>query len=139
MPSTTARVSVAITGQVQTDGAFPSLATFPASFERYLTPGTDGLQITKVVGETGTVQSAGTTVDLAAKGLSRVKLWYVENLADVALSGTADVTVAGGPVNGTVSRGQILLGTNDVTGWTATAVTVTGTAGTPFKIIAMGN
>jgi hypothetical protein len=65
-------------------------------------------------------------------------VFYVENLADPTAEGTADVTVADAPVNGTVERGQMILATNDLTGWAAGTVTITGTAGTPFKLIAMG-
>ena len=68
-----------------------------------------------------------------------MKLWYVENLAAAAATSIADVTVAGAPVNGTVPRGQVVLATNDYVGWTAANVTITGTAGTAYKIIALGN
>jgi hypothetical protein len=78
-------------------------------------------------------------VNLAVAGLATVKFFYVENLGDVGVSGAADVTVSGGPVNGTVPRGQVLLGTNDAVGWTAGTVTITGTAGAAYKIIALGN
>jgi hypothetical protein len=111
------------------------MTTYPASFERYLTNGTAALQITSVVGESGVVPA---TIDLAASGLASVRFFYVENTADVTASGVADVTVSGAPVNGTVPRGQILLATNDVSGWTAGTIEITGTAGTPFKLIAAG-
>ena len=131
MPNANARVSVALTAQVRDDGVFPSCQTYPASFERYLTSGA----VSAVYAVTGTVGATATTLPVAST-LSRVKLWYVENLSTA--TSTADVTVAGAPVNGTVPRGQIVLATNDATGWTAAAVTITGTAGTPYKIIALG-
>jgi len=132
MPNANARVSVALTAQVRDDGVFPSCQTYPASFERYLTSGA----VSVVYAVTGTVGATATTLPVASS-LSRVKLWYVENLS--TSGSTADVTVAGAPVVGTVPRGQIVLATNDATGWTAAAVTITGTAGTPYKIIALGN
>lgn len=135
MPDASARISVAISGQVRDTGAFPSVTTYPASFERYLVNGTGPLQIAQAVGHSGTVPAA---VDLAAAGLTSVRVFYVENLADPTAEGTADVTVADAPVNGTVERGQMILATNDLTGWAAGTVTITGTAGTPFKLIAMG-
>lgn len=133
MPETNARVSLAITAQVRDDGTFPSMATYPASFERYLTSGA----ITKVYAISGTVGSTPTTLPVAST-LARVKLWYVENLASSAGTSASDVTVAGAAVNGTVPRGQIVVATNDYSGWTAANVTITGTAGTAFKIIALG-
>jgi|LakMenE18May11ns_1017448.scaffolds.fasta_scaffold9948970_3 hypothetical protein len=138
MPDANARVSVALTAQVRDDGPFPSCQTYPASFERYLTNGTTGQTVSKVYATTGTVGSTPTTLPVAST-LSRVKLWYVENLAAAAATAAADVTVAGAPVNGTVARGQMVLATNDYTGWTAANVTITGTAGTAYKIIALGN
>jgi len=137
MPNANARVSVALTAQVRDEGVFPSCQTYPASFERYLTAGTSGQTIGVVYATTGTVGSTPTTLAIAST-LTRIKLWYVENLAAVA-SATADVTVAGAPVNGTVPRGQVLLATNDYVGWIAASVTISGTAGTPYKIIALGN
>ena len=134
MPDANARVSVALTAQVRDDGVFPSCQTYPASFERYLTAGA----ITKVYAVTGTVGGTPTTLPVAST-LTRVKLWYVENLAAAAATALADVTVASAPVNGTVPRGQMVMATNDYTGWVAANVTITGTSGTPYKIIALGN
>ena len=138
MPDANARVSVALTAQVRDDGVFPSCQTYPASFERYLVNGTTGQTITKAYATTGTVGATPTTLAIAST-LVRVKLWYVENLAAAAATSIADVTVAGAPVNGTVPRGQVVLATNDYVGWTAANVTITGTAGTAYKIIALGN
>lgn len=133
MPST-ARLSVAMTAQVQADGVFPSFTTYPASFERYLTNGTSSQQVSKVFATTGVVGSVALTLAVAGT-LSTVKVWYVENTSETA----GNVTLANAPVNATVSAGQCLLATNDVTGWAAANVTVTGTAGASFKIIALGN
>jgi hypothetical protein len=33
----------------------------------------------------------------------------------------------------------MVMATNDYTGWVAANVTITGTSGTPYKIIALGN
>lgn len=137
MPSSNARVSVAITAQVQADGVFPSFTTYPASFERYLTNGTVGQTISKVYATTGVVGSGALTLPVAGT-LSTVKLWYVENTGD-ATGSTSNVTIANGPVNATIPRGQCILATNDVAGWPAANVTVTGTSGASFKIIALGN
>ena len=137
MPSSNARVSVAITAQVQTDGVFPSFTTYPATFERYLTNGTVGQTISKVYAVTGTVGAEPTTLPVAGT-LAKVKLWYVENTG-AAGGAASDVTLAGAPVNATVPRGQCLLATNDLAGWTAANVTVTGTTGAAYKIIALGN
>lgn len=122
-----ARISVAITAQVRDTGAFPSCRTYPASFERYLT------QLAKVYGTTGTVGSAPATLPMADT-LATVKVWYIENTGS-----TGDVTVAGAPLNGTVARGQCVLATNEAAGWPAANLTITGTAGATFKIIALGD
>lgn len=131
MPDANARVSVALTAQIRDDGVFPSCQTYPASFERYMTGGT----ITKAYATAGTLGATATTLPVAST-LATVKLWYVENTAG---AGAASLTVANAPVNGTVSRGQMLLATNDVTGWAAANVTLSGTAGTTYKVIALGN
>jgi hypothetical protein len=138
MPDANARVSIALTAQLRDDGVFPSCQTYPASFERYLTSGTAGQTVSAVYAVTGTVGATPTMLPVAST-LVRVKLWYVENLSAAAATSAADVTVAGAPVNGTVPRGQVLLATNDYVGWTAANVTISGTAGTPYKIIALGN
>lgn len=137
MPESNARVSVAITAQVRADGIFPSYTTYPASFERYLTNGTSGQTISKVYATSGTLGASPVSLPVSGT-LSSIKLWYVENTLSAA--GTpSDLTVAGGPVNGTVPRGQCLLATNDYVGWTAGTVTLSGTAGATYKIIALGN
>lgn len=137
MPSSNARISLAITAQVQADGVFPSFTTYPATFERYLTNGTTGQTISKVYAVTGTVGAEPTVLPVAGT-LTTIKLWYVENTGSA--NGTAsNVTTASAPVNGTVPRGQCLLATNDFVGWPAASVTITGTAGAAYKIIALGN
>jgi hypothetical protein len=127
MPETTARVSVAVTAQVRDDGTFPAMATYPASFERYMTSG-------KVYATSGTLGGSGATLPVGGT-LATVKVWFVQNLAE---SGSGSITVADAPVNATLARGQMLLATNDITGWTAGTVTLSGTAGTPYKVIAIG-
>lgn len=137
MPESNARVSLAITAQVRQDGVFPSFTTYPASFERYLVNGTQGQTISKVYAVTGTI--GDDPVSLPVSGtLTKVKLWYIENT--LAVGGTAsDVVVTGGPVNGTIPRGQCILATNDFAGWTAGTVTLAGTSGAAYKVIALGN
>lgn len=137
MPESNARVSVAITAQVRQDGVFPSFTTYPASFERYLTNGTVGQTISKVFAVSGTIGSEALTLPVAGT-LTTVKLWYVENTG--AASGIAsNLTLANAPINCTVPRGQCVLATNDVTGWTASNVTLTGADGAGYKIIALGS
>lgn len=137
MPETNARVSVAITAQVRADGIFPSYTTYPASFERYLTNGTTGQTVSKVYATSGTLGADPVTLPVSGT-LATVKLWYVENTMPAA--GTAsNLTVADGPVNCTVPRGQCLLATNDTVGWTAGTVTLSGTAGATYKVIALGS
>jgi hypothetical protein len=138
MPDANARVSVALTAQLRDDGTFPSMQTYPASFERYLTTGTTGQTITKAYATTGTLGSSNVTLPVAST-LTKIKLWYVENTSPALLVDAANLTVAGAPVTGTVPRGQMLMATNDVTGWTAGNVTLSGTSGTTYKIIALGN
>jgi hypothetical protein len=139
MSETSARVSIAVTAQVRSSGVFSSTATYPASFERYLTDGSAAFQITKAAGDAGTVSSTAKTVDLAASGMTKLKFFYVENTSDPSVAGTANVVVAGGPVSGTVPRGQVMLATNDVVGWAPGVITLTGTAGTTYKLIALGS
>lgn len=138
MPDANARISVALTAQLREDGTFPSMQTYPASFERYLTNGTTGQTITKAYATTGTLGGTSVTLTVAST-LSKIKLWYVENTSAAFGADALNLTVAGAPVNGTVPRGQMLLATNDVTGWTAASVTLSGTSGTAYKIIALGN
>ena len=135
-----ARLSLALTVQAATDGPFPSLQTYPASVERLALPGGDWEP--KVVAATGTIPAASGqvpgTVVVQLTGLARARFVYVENLADPDGAGTANLTVAG-PVAATVPRGQMALMTNDRVGWTASAVTLGGTAGTAFKLIVVGD
>ena len=138
MPDANARVSVALTAQVRDDGVFPSCQTYPASFERYLVNGTTGQTVSKAYATAGTLSGSNVTLPIAST-LTKIKLWYVENTSPALLVDAANLTVAGAPVNGTVPRGQMLLATNDVTGWTASNVTLSGTSGTTYKIIALGN
>jgi hypothetical protein len=137
MPDANARISVAVTAQLRDDGTFPSMQTYPASFERYLVNGTAGQQITKAYATTGTLGGTSVTLPVAST-LAKVKLWYVENTSAALVAEASNLVVAGAPVNGTVPRGQMLLATNDVTGWAAASVTLSGTAGTTYKIIALG-
>jgi len=120
MPDATARLSVALTAQVRDNGTFPSMQTYPASVERFLTGG-------KAFAVTGTATSAGVSVPVSGT-LATITVWYVE-----AAGGS--VTIAGGPVNSTVPAGESLLATNAV-GWTAGTVTLSG-SGT-YKLICYG-
>lgn len=141
MSTISARISLTLAVQATTGGTFPSLQTYPASFERLLLP--NDAAPPKVFAAEGVIP-AGTGLDPGsvtlpvAGSLASVRYWYVENMADPDVSGTANVVVAGGPVSGTVARGQILLATNDRSGWPAASVTLSGTAGTPYKVIAIG-
>lgn len=131
--SVAARVSLILAVQEHVAGPFPAVRTFPASYERRVAG-----ESVKVFAATGTVP-AGTGETVAVQGaLTTIHYWLVENLAPPEVAGTANVIVAGGPANGTVPRGQMLFATNETTGWAAAAVTVSGTAGTPYKIIAVG-
>lgn len=117
MPDDSLRLSVELTGQSRDAGAFPAMRTYPASVERYLTGG-------KIYAATGT--GAGS---LPIGGtLTKITAWYVE-------SAGGSVTVADGPVNGTVPAGECVVATNAV-GWTAGTVTITGTGS--YKVIAYG-
>ena len=140
MTTTSARLSVSLTVQATTDGPFPSLQTYPASFERLALPGGDWEP--KAVAACGTIPPAEGevpgTVTVQLTGLSRVRYVYAENLADPYGTGTANLTISA-PVQATLPRGQILLVSHDRVGWTISAVTLGGTAGTAFKIIAVGN
>lgn len=138
MPDASARISVALTAQVRDDGAFPSITTYPASFERYLVNGTNGQTVSKVYAAAGTVGDSPVTLPVSAT-LTTVKVWYVENLAPATGTAGGSITVANAPVSSVVPRGQIVLATNDATGWPATSVTLTAAAGTPYKVIALGN
>lgn len=130
--SVAARISMIVAVQEHTTGAFPAVRTYPAAFERRV----EGAE-TKVFAAAGSVASGGTALNIPAT-LTSIRYWLVENLSDPDGSGTANVVVAGGPVNGTVARGQMLFATNESVGWAAATVTITGTAGTPYKVIALG-
>lgn len=132
--SVAARVSMILAVQEHTTGSFPALRTYPAAYERRV----EG-EAVKVFAASGTIPSGSAGVTLAVPGtLAKVTHWMVENLASPDGEGTADVVVAGAPVNATVARGQVVFASNDVAGWTAAAVTLTGTAGTAYKVIALG-
>lgn len=131
--SVAARVSFILATQEHAEGPFPAVRTYPAAFERRVAGET-----VKVFAATGEVAPTGGTTLNVPGTLTTVHYWLVENLAEPDEAGTASVTVAGAPVNGTVPRGQIVFATNEVAGWPAAAVVVTGTPGTPFKVIALG-
>lgn len=128
-----ARVSLILAVQEHVTGAFPAVRTYPAAYERRI----DAVG-TKVFAATGEVAAGAGTVLAVPGTLAKVYYWAVENLADPDQTGTANVIVAGGPVNGTVPRGQVVFATNETEGWTAAAVTITGTVGTAYKVIAVG-
>lgn len=131
--SVAARVSMILSIQEHLSGAFPVVRTYPASYERRVDAAG-----TKVFAATGTVQEdEETTLDIPGT-LTTVNYWLIENLASPDGTGNADVTVTGGPVDVTLKRGQVLFVSNEGTGWTAAQATVTGTADTPFKVIALG-
>jgi len=125
------RVSLILAMQETTTGCFPSLTTYASTVERYV-----NATGTKVFSACGTVAGTATTLNVPAT-LTKVFYWLVENTS-TATTGTADVIVAGGPINGTIPRGSLLFSTNGAAGWTPASVTITGTSGTPYKVIAVG-
>lgn len=128
-----ARLSLIVAVHEHVAGSFPYVRTYPAGLERRM----EG-EAVKVFAASGEVAAGGTVLDVADT-LTKVRCWVVENVEPAELSGVADVTVTGGPVNGTVPRGQVLFATNDTgDGWPAASVTVTGTPGTAYKVIAVG-
>lgn len=149
MSEFSARISLAITGHVRTDGDFDALLVYPASFERLLTDGTAAYQCTKVVADAGAVVAGGKAIDLLAAGMTSVKAFLLQNLTDAAGTSGGIVTVAGGttlPWTGraaSVARGQVDFGSNDYAGWavsgTAKNIVIGGTAGTAYKLILFGN
>lgn len=149
MSEFTARVSLAVTGHVRTDGDFDSLLVYPASFERLLTDGTAAYQCCKVYADAGTVVSGGKAVDLSAAGFSSVKVFLLQNLSDPAETAGGTVTFTGGsssPWTGrsaSVGKGQVDFSTNDYTGWTVSGtaknIVIGGTVGTSYKLILFGN
>jgi hypothetical protein len=62
----------------------------------------------------------------------------IENESPIDEEGDADVAIAGGPLPVTVPRGQIAFATNSIAGWGAAPLVVTGTHGTPYKVICLG-
>lgn len=132
MSDVSARLSLIVAVQEHVDGPFPAVHTYPASYERRV--GGAGV---KVFAASGTVGASPSVHDVS-ETLQTVHYWAVENLSPPDTAGTGNVVVAGGPVNGTLPRGQVIFATNEVVGWAAGEVTVSGTAGTPYKIIAIG-
>lgn len=142
MSDVSARLSVTLAVQERTGGTFPALSTYPGSFERIVLP-IAGAPAPKVFAASGAVpaasgQTPGAVVLNLGDKLQNIRHFYVENTSDPDDPGVANVTIAGGPVNATLSRGQILLVTNDRVGWPPASLTVTGTAGATFKLIALG-
>lgn len=132
--SIAARVSLVFAVHEHVDGPFPALRTYPSAYERRVAGGE-----AKVFAQSGVVPAGQTGATANVPGtLTVVHYWLVENLAPADVSGAAEVSISGAPINGTVPRGQVVLATNDAAGWPATTVTVTGTPGTPYKIIAVG-
>lgn len=131
--SVAARLSLIAVVHEHVGGSFPYVRTYPAGLERRV----EGPNC-KVFAASGDVAADGTVLDLP-ETLTVVRYWIVENVEPAEFPEAADVVVAGGPVNGTVARGQVLFASNDTgAGWPAASVTVTGTPGTAFKVIAIG-
>lgn len=127
-----ARISLASVIQESSSGAFPSLTTYPANYEE-IVAGENVL----VFAASGVVGEDPITLDVPSK-MAAVTHVVIQNEATVDEEGTAEVAVAGGPLPVTVPRGQVAFATNSVSGWDAEALVVTGTAGTPFKVICLG-
>lgn len=136
--SVSARISVALVAQEQEAGPFPSLRTYPLSFERYLVPGEGPFQVRHVVGDAGPVGN-GVTIDLPALGFTSVKCFALESL-DPAGPGCPELTVTltDAPVVGSIGSGQIIMATNDRTGWPAGVWKITGDAAANFRLIVVG-
>lgn len=131
--SVAARLSLIAAVHEHVDGAFPYVRTYPAGLERRV----EGANV-KVFAATGEVTAEGTVLEVG-NTLTTVRYWLVENVEPSEFPEAADVVVSGGPVDAAVARGQLLFATNDAgAGWPAADVTVTGTPGTAFKVIAIG-
>lgn len=137
-----ARLSLAITVQAMAGGEFPSLTTYPASFERLLLAGES---TPKVAAATGTIPAAvgstpGTVAVSLPAGMTRARYVFVENLADPSGTGAANLTVTGpaGLPAGTLGRGGVLFTAAGPEGW-AGGIVLGGTAGTAFKAIILGD
>jgi hypothetical protein len=108
------------------------MTTYPANYEE-IVAGENVL----VFAASGVVGEDPITLDVPSK-MTTVTHVIIQNEATVDEEGTADVAVSGGPLPVTVPRGQVAFATNSVSGWDAEALVVTGTAGTPFKVICLG-
>jgi hypothetical protein len=129
-----AHISLHAAVQEKTDGVFPAITVYPADYDERI--GSEG---TKVFAATGAVEAGeeGTTLDVTGK-LTEITRIVVQNLASFDEEGDADVVLTGGPLPGTVTRGDIGIKTNAIAGWPAENIVVTGTAGTPYKVICLG-
>jgi hypothetical protein len=79
----------------------------------------------------------GTTLNVTGK-LTEITRILVQNLASIDEEGDADIVLTGGPLPVTVHRGDIAIATNAIDGWEAENIVVTGTTGTPYKVICLG-
>ena len=127
-----ARISLASVVQESSGDVFPSLRTIPCSYEEIVS-GED----VKVLPASGVVGDEPITIAVTDT-MGTVTHILVENLASIDEAGEADVALSGGPLPVTVPRGQVAVATNAIAGWVAEPIMVTGTAGTPYKVIVLG-
>jgi hypothetical protein len=127
-----ARISLASVVQESSSGSFPSLTTYPANYEEIVAG-----EHVMVFAASGILGEEAVTLDVPSK-MATVTHIVIENEATLDAYGDADVAVAGGPLPLTVRRGQVAFATNAVAGWDAEPLVVTGTPGTPYKVICLG-
>jgi hypothetical protein len=127
-----ARISLASVVQESTSGSFPSLTTYPANYEEIVAG-----EHVLVFAASGILGENAVTLNVPGM-MAKVTHIVIENEATRDADGDADVAVAGGPLPVTVPRGQVAFATNAVAGWNAEQLVVTGTPGTPYKVICLG-
>jgi hypothetical protein len=127
-----ARISLASVVQESTSGSFPSLTTYPANYEEIVAG-----EHVLVFAASGILGENAVTLNVPGM-MAKVTHIVIENEATLDADGDADVAVAGGPLQVTVPRGQVAFATNAVAGWDAEQLVVTGTPGTPYKVICLG-
>jgi hypothetical protein len=141
MTEVSARVSLAIAVHERTLGLFPAMQVYPVSLERYLTPGRGPLQVTKVHGQADTLPADGSPVEvnLLALGFGRVKLICLENLSPYDECAEQIVTLEDAPIGGSVGQQQVLMASDDLRGWAPDVYRLTGTPGTGFRLLVLGD
>jgi hypothetical protein len=127
-----ARISLASVVHQASGGVFPAMQTYPARYEDLVTG--EDVKLLPAVGVVGEEPITLAVPD----AMSKVTYLIVENLAALDEEGEADVAVTGGPLPATIPRGQVILATNAIVGWDAEPIVISGTVGTPFKVIVLG-